>query len=348
MFSINYSSSDGIAFVTALWLLAILSVLITSFVITSIFLLRLTDASGKFETEASMARAGISAWMAQARADALEDDADDFTENWGWGGEIKSGVPMGDTVYLPSGSPAPESNDIGFFRIVEIEDESGKQNLKTPVSAKALDTNNNPAARSLSSNQASEVLNRSDSEWLTTQDLRYIPYVSDVDTVKKVYSAFRTDTKINVNTASYESLRGIKMNTDTTTSPNYLDNDLALDIIKRRSGYDASPPNSTSDIQTIETQEKNQYKNGNGNPFTDLDDLCNRSLFNNHSKFNCNVFKQYARVTSEGIFRIKVVGGGLTPSGEIGGTVPFEAYVDRDPSGAGSGKLELIYIRKTN
>ncbi len=286
---------------------------------------------------------------------------DDFTECWGWGGEFfgdGSGVHLGDTVYLPSESTTYTDGDYGYFKIVDIQDEAGKQNLVTPPTKKALDTEDEPAARSLTSTQSTQVMNRADSQWLTGGDMMYISdlgvkRVMNPDSGRiNVYSVYREgmDSKaININTASYESLRGIQMNSDTTADPAaFLTDDMARAIIEQRSGLTGTAVmENLSDILALEKTEQDQYASGSGaSPFSAEKTACSL-LEDGSDNFECTTFKQYSKVNSDGIFRARVVGVPLTSEGKKGVQVRLEAVVDRSELVEyDTGTLKILYMRK--
>lgn len=351
------SDEAGFSLVMSLWLMALLGIVGGLFAYESLQRTRMTDALVRRENAHTMARAGVEIWMGQLRADtAPANDYDAQTENWGWGGQLKNGVTMGDTLYVPSGSPSYQTGDIGFVAIEKIQDETGKHNLDEP-----LGTTGDTATKimdNLPVDGLSNALDQPDTFWVSPGDVVYMSGIGSANYQDslKVVSPYRSGGKINVNTAHPDAMKGliIRKRSDADTENCYEgscdfflgkggeDGDeenleqLITAIMERRSGASLSGPNYE--------EEREALKKG-GDEFENLGEVCTTIENETAGKegdqdFQCNTFKKYIRLDSEGVFRVVVRGGSVDASGEVLNQTTLEAYVDRsqDP-------MQLISLR---
>jgi Tfp pilus assembly protein PilX len=364
-----FNEQDGFSLVMALWLMALLGIAGSMFAYQSIQQSRMTDAVIQRENAHSLARAGVELWMSRLNQDPTTYDA--FTDNWGWGGQLKDGTNMGDTVYVPSGNKDFTEGDIGYFRIERIEDESGKHNVKDPLNAgtnellaaRALDGDSDPdeapGLRTLSQRQSENMADKStvptDTGWISPGDMMYVSYLgeSKFEEYKHIGSIYRTDGTINVNTAPYETLLGVQMRSLSDTNPKnceedpcvyFLDDEIAREIIMQtRSGASLSEPSNSEEAAALYDQERTSYRNGSGNPFETKDEVVNAIQSAGPEKiedFQDTAFKDNIRIDSEGVFRVLVRGVSMDAKNDPVNAVTLEAYVDRsqDP-------MEIISLR---
>lgn len=269
---------------------------------------------------------------------------DHHHEVWGWGGEIISGVAMGDTVYLPSGDSSAQNGDIGLFVIEKIEDESGKHDLKTPPSVGAID-GGNATLRTFSFPVSQYVFDRNEEEWITSGDMMAIDDVGKGKWIeaRSLYSSYREGDEININTALFEALRGIQVN----PAPEFLAQDDALAIIENRSPLtNITAPTNAEEAQQLDRDEAKSYQNTGGVPFTRATQACDVIDPANYSYgFSCSIFANHVRTSSEGVFRAVVRGATIDGNGDVIGSSLFEIIVDRRPIETGSGPMKVIYSR---
>lgn len=364
-----FNEQDGFSLVMALWLMALLGIAGSMFAYQSIQQSRMTDAVIQRENAHSLARAGVELWMSRLNQDPTTHDA--FTDSWGWGGQLKDGISTGDTVYVPSGSSDYQDGDIGYFRIERIEDESGKHNVKDPLNAgtnellaaRALDGDSDPdeapGLRTLTQRQSENMADKStiptDTGWISPGDMLYVSYLgeSKFEEYKQIGSVYRTDGKINVNTAPYETLLGVQMRNFSDTDPSncdddpcvyFLDDEMAREIIMQtRSGASLSEPSNAEEAAALYDQERTSYQNGSGDPFETRDEVVNaiQSASPEYIEdFQDTTFRSKIRVDSEGIFRVLVRGVSMDAKNDPVNAVTLEAFVDRsqDP-------MEIISLR---
>jgi|GEM_PF-4406417 len=292
-----------------------------------------------------------------------------FHEDWAWDGEIFGGNSIGDTVYMPSLSGSPADNDVGYFRITRIEDESGKQDLRNPRpldcdESVAGDTTScvlgsytqdeDKSGRTMYEEWAEKIYARDADEWVNTSDLYFLTKdvfdnnsepvaVQRYRALRSSYSAFRTDEpqKVNINTATWEALRGIQV-TDSNSSngdTTMLSNDMAMDIIDER-GANLSGELDSDDYDLFRNHhfpELSPEASGGGKPFESITDACDLLEDNYGDDFDCDVFSEYAMVESEGIMWIQIEGGSIN-----GGQVRTSALVDRNPLIVGD-PVQILY-----
>lgn len=344
------SSEEGFSLVMSLWLMALMGIVGGLFAYESLQRTRMTDSIVRRENAYTMARARVDLWMGQLRADFKEEEGDSSahdaqTENWGWGGELKSGVSMGDTLYLPSGSASYQEGDIGFVAIEEIQEETGKHNLNKP-----LGTSGDTATKIMKKLPVSSLenaLSKPDTFWVSPGDVVYVSGIgsSGYEKSLNVVSPYRSGGKININTATPQAMEGIIIRNfgDTEAagdgcyynSCDYFFGDTSEDLItaimEARSGGSSTE------------EEKESLIAGGGDAFETTGEVC--SIIENEGgegeqDFQCETFKKYVRVHSEGVFRVLVRGGSIDSNGEVLNQTTLEAYVDRaqDP-------MQLISLR---
>ncbi len=289
-----------------------------------------------------------------------------FGADWFWGGEIVPGVSMGDTVFIPSFGSSPEPADFGYFRVEKIHDESGKQDLNNPRTASCISdaggwvdndgcvlgehTDTGRTMRLF--NWAEDIMTRS-RPWLTTFDLLDISNIGSARAraLGASYSAYRQDFSdmVNLNTASWEALRGIQMAGEPHGSGDtqFITNQLALEIIRLR----GAPPEVLAQLPVSSTSDDHFPElgplaaAGNGELFDDIIELCDQLEQSEHAgDFDCNVFQQYAMLGSEGIVQVEVVGGRIDGQGSPLSRSTVQAVVDRRPLFDGE-PLKIMFMR---
>lgn len=363
-------SQDGFSLVMALWLMALLGIAGSMFAYQSIQQSRMTDAVIQRENAHSIARSGIELWMGQLRQDKIGGNSyDAFTENWGWGGNIMDGVSTGDTIYVPSGNNSYTDGDIGYFRIETIQDESGKHSVKNPLNSgsdtslarQVLDGDTDPNGfplRTLGKSEAENLLNpedlpESDTKWISAGDLALFSGINKE--YRNIGSIYREDGKINVNTAPFEALKGIKMRDFSDTDDDnchyscdyFLTPDLIITIMESRSGAGLSKPSDDADDTVavkLHKQEKKSFINGGGSAFTsktDVRDAIQDEAPGNIDDFQFDEFKKHIRLNSEGIFRVVVRGVSMDAENDPVNAVTLEAYVDRSQN-----PMRIISLRE--
>jgi hypothetical protein len=296
---------------------------------------------------------------------------DHFDERWGWGGEIVDGIPMTSKVFLPSLKSSYQPGDIGYFKITNIEDESGKINLladgRNPDSAadrSKLYIGNDLRRANITEGDAKAIINFANENiagdsWASPGDFFTADEnVSNPGTLlaggldvwlkrRHVYtgslpSSYPDTKSININTAPYEALRSIPISAN---EEHFVTEKMAKELIEFRSG-DAVSENSNTNI-TI-PQENYQNNNEPTNPYnySTARSACDLSTFKNEGDFNCDAFSKYVRTNSAGIFRVIVRGVAVDSSGDTQGSTKMEAMVDRTGLTDGSGDgMKVIYKR---
>ena len=288
-------------------------------------------------------------------------EVDSYHRAWGWEGTIFNGIAMGDTVYVPSLQSSVQNGDIGLFRIRKIEDESGKQDLVRPRNLACQEligaasctlgehTSDGRTMRLFSF--AQDIIDRDTDAWFKTADLLAINNLSQnrFEARRSSYSALRpnaaTDTKttVNINTASWEALRGIQMSGPPVGSGDVhmVTDEMAKAIIDER-GSDVSselPITSGDDYPELSPEA---YPGGT--PFESSSEACDL-IGGLDPNFQCNVFSEYTTVTSEGRFWVEVEGVSLNSNGEPRGSAQLEALVDRNPLINADQPIKILHLR---
>lgn len=365
---------SGFSLIMSLWLLALIGIISSMFAYQALQQIRMSDAMTRRGNAHVLARAGLELWMGQLRSDAITNNPyDSFSENWGWGGEWKQGVDMGDTVYVPSGQSSYQPGDRGFFKLMLVQDESGKHDLRDPLNTgsdtitaiQSLDGDSDPdeapGLRTLNDRKASNLVTSSsgpaDTQWISAADMIWVSWIGPATwrEYRNIGSPYRNDGKINVNTAPYEALLGIQMRSKSDSdSTNCMDIDrcayfvrdqIARTLMESRSGVSSlDEPSNTGEAEQLYHDEKQGYLSGSGTPFTTKQDACDAITTANPNyemDFQCSEFKNHIRVDSEGVFRVKIEGGTVNSSGEKLNEIVIEAYVDRS-----TNPVEIIYLRQ--
>lgn len=346
------------ALVLVVVLIALMGVFVGAYALRATMHVTLGGSLTRSDRARSAARTGLEAWLSRVRVDAISPDSppvDHFGEPWGWGGTLLPGIPTTERIHVPSLETHPRTADHGYFEIVRLEDEGGKINLRDPPADPGRDTTSleggGVGERSFTSNEARRVLRfvRAHPDRLVTMGgllgVRGLGPGS-LASIRRVYSNYRgstDDESLNVNTAPYESLRGLQVN-PAGTSPTFMTRAMAEAVIVRRS--------CSSLGRTPHRIPREDYTRGcpSSDPFVSVEDLCThlnaRQPGNAVSGVSCDVLKRYARTTSNGFLRAVVRGVALN---ETGGTVAetcLGVVVDRRARASGSGPLEVVHRRR--
>lgn len=233
---------------------------------------------------------------------------------WGWGADIINGssgfgIPMGDTVWIPSetSGPSPRDGDIGYFRILTVEAADGEFH----------------------------------------EDGRYLENPEDYDLPKPV-STCRTDAvdprsdpvAINVNTANYNHLRQVKYDYDTGDTK-ALSHEMVMALIEERSG-------STYDVDEDEGFKLNdeEYSRFLADPFESNSEVCpvlqrvDDTFDDDHGckpgDYTTGIFK-YITVAAddEAGYCARIEGGTLSETGEALQGYQIRAKVRQSPNNDG-------------
>lgn len=163
---------------------------------------------------------------------------------------------------------------------------------------------------------------------------------NNMDDYEHVYTTMRSDTtnsRVNVNTASYEALKGIQVNPEGTT-PTFMTDEMAREIIETRS--------CESNYRFGDTLPVENYECNNNNPYVSTIQACEQLNTTAHlPSLDCDVFTKTTTVSSGGIFRAEVRGV-VVEDGAVQSESIWEVMVDRTGVERPSGSLEIIFLRE--
>lgn len=285
-----------------------------------------------------------------------------YEADWAWGGEILPGIDMSDTVYIPSMGTTPEDNDIGYFRVARIEDESGKQDLVNPREVDGDDvsdsgyvlgehvdgSSDHERARTFypgthgshSEDWIVDIFEKGD-KWVQTVDMMALNEIGPERFFarRSSYSTYRRDhnERVNINTATWEALKGVQMAgppVDDPDSPvHFLTDEMVEKIIDAR-GEEVSDELPIMHSSSTDYPELSPQALGDGDTISATQEICD--LFDEeepdgYENFNCDVFQEYTMPASEGILFVQIVGGPLDENQEVHSQKTLEAVVDRRP-----------------
>lgn len=281
--------------------------------------------------------------------DAFADRQNLGTDQWGWTGNLIGSAQTSDSIYVPSLETSRQPGDVGVFEVMRIEDESGKHDLKSPPSLTAL-TSEVSLDRTLSNPIAQNVITKSDSVWMTTGDLLDVSGVNttNYDHFQHSYSVHRKEgpegDRININTASYEALRGIQISSNPGTTPAYVTDEMAKDIIERRSGSNQSVSDPDNDGYYELNEEV--YDGGTPRPFYNIYNVEDLQSFENTPSFNNFTFLNFATVRSEGIFTVYLRGIHFNAIGRENGETVYRAVVRRERTSPSTSEINILSLTK--
>ncbi len=337
----NPPDDAGFALAAVLVLIALLAVGVGSYALTTSVHVTLGEALTRTGRAPAVAEAGVEAWLARVRLDPPAPDTagvDHFGESWGWGGELLPGIAYDEAVYVPSLETRPGERTLGFFRIVRLEDEGGEINLKDPPADPSLQVDSleggGVTERSFGPERAERVLGFTrdhPDQLMTLGGLLGVHGIGpgSLRGIRRVYSNYRRkdgDRRINVNTAPYESLRGLQVNPG-ETSPTFMTEAMAEAVIARRS---CSPIDRAPHRIRLE-----DYSPGCGSsrPFRTVGELCGHLNLKQPGgviePVSCEVLKRHATTSSNGFLRAVVRGVTLNDEGQTVSETCLDVVVDR-------------------
>lgn len=337
----NPADEDGFVLAAVLVLIALLGVGVGTYALTTSVHVTLGEALRRSGRGDIVAEAGLEVWLSRVRLDPPAPDTDGvdhFGEPWGWGGKLLPGVSYHEPVYVPSLESRPREQTIGFFRIARVEDEGGKINLRDPPADPPLQVDSleggGATDRSFGPVRAGRVLGftrEHPDQLLTLGGLLGVHGIgpASLREIRRVYSNYRRkngDHRINVNTAPYESLRGLQVN-PTGTSPIFMTEPMAEAVIARRS---CSPID-----RAPHRIRREDYSTGCGSsrPFRTVTELCRHLNLRQPGgvigQVNCEVLKRHATTNSNGFLRAVVRGVTLDDDGGTVTETCLDVVVDR-------------------
>lgn len=352
------TDETGVALVLVLSLIALLGMFVGVYALVATMHVTLGESLRHAARARLVARTGMEAWLSRVRADAISPDTppvDHFGEPWGWGGTLLPGVASTERVYVPSLSAHPRAETVGYFELVRLEDEGGKINLWDPPAEPGRDTaslaGGGAGGRSFNRKLAGRVLRfvrKHPDRLMTLGGLLGVRGIGpgSLPSIRRIYSNYRTSTDdepLNVNTAPYESLRGLQVNPDGRT-PATMTRAMAEAVIARRS--------CSSIARAPHRIRRENYRPGchSKNPFVSAEDLCTylneEQPGNVIHEISCGVLEQYAAVSSGGFLSAVVRGVALDENGGTVAATCLGVVVDRRARSSGSGPLEVVHRRR--
>lgn len=354
-FHVNPHDETGFALAAVLVLIALLGVGVGTYALTTSVHVTLGDALTRSGRSSTVAEAGVEAWLSRVRMDPSSPDTagvDHFGEPWGWGGHLLPGVSYDEPVYVPSLETRPGERTIGFFRVLRLEDEGGKINLRDPPAEPSLQVDSleggGVTERSFGPERAKRVLEfvrEHPDQLMTLGGLLGVSGIgpASLREIRRVYSNYRTknrDHRINVNTAPYEALRGLQVNPG-GTSPIFMTEPMAEAVIARRScsPIDRAPHRIS----------REDYSPGCGSsrPFRTVDELCRHLNLRRPGgvldSVSCGVLKRHATTGSNGFLRAVVRGVTLNDAGGTVSETCLDVVVDRRGRNGGPAPPTLVH-----
>lgn len=328
------NNQRGVALITFLLLIAFLSSVVSLYALISFFHFQNTASLEARERAYQTARGGIDLWIGHLRTDAipirerpLPSEADDTTtppepydtrtaNPWTMLGQMSVG-----DLDVPGASGKNGKDTVPFDAHT---DSWGWGSQIVP----GVNTGDTVYLPSLSGDY-------SDDDYAMFHLVKIRDESGLLPKKRHDDSALATTTQININTGTYEALQSIKMSPDQSDDPQTLTGSMAKSIMERRS--------STSISSSPPSVKDENYQTGDPDPFESLDEACT-FLEGKHGNFNCGTFARHARIDSEGLFMVEIIGAATPESGVTKGSVRLKALIDRREFMLGKAPVKILSI----